>query len=228
MTDISQTSNPRPNAPGRPKDPEKRAAILAAAQNLFPSKGYDAVSMDAIAQAAGVSKLTLYSHFKDKDALFGAAVEEFCEHQLPHQAFELHPELSLHEALMLIAKGFIELTMDECAIQLFRIMAAQAGQNTRLAEIFFEVGPRRTLKDMEMFLCQRCEAGDLSIEQPGKAAEHFFVMLKGVRHMRAMVGVAPLPDANERLAHAEEVVSVFIRAYGKRKPDTGLTVAKAE
>ena len=129
---------------------------------------------------------------------------------------------------MLIAKGFIELTMDECAIQLFRIMAAQAGQNTRLAEIFFEVGPRRTLRDMEMFLSQRCEAGDLSIDRPNKAAEHFFVMLKGVRHMRAMVGVAPLPDANERQAHAEEVVNVFIRAYGKRNPDIGLTASKAE
>lgn len=200
----------RPNAPGRPKDPEKRAAILAAAQTLFPSKGYDAVSMDAIAQAAGVSKLTLYSHFTDKDTLFGAAVEEFCEHQLPHQAFELHPELSLYEALLHIAKGFLELTMDECAIQLFRIMAAQAAQNTKLAEIFFQVGPRRTLKDMEMFLNQRCESGDLDIPNPGKAAEHFFVMLKGVRHMRALVGVAPLPDPEERRAHAEEVVSVLL------------------
>ena len=214
----------RPNAPGRPKDLEKRAAILEAAKNLFPAKGYDAVSMDAIAQAAGVSKLTLYSHFTDKDTLFGAAVEEFCEHQLPHQAFELHPELSLREALLLIAKGFLDLTMDECAIQLFRIMAAQAAQNTKLAEIFFAVGPRRTLKDMEMFLSQRCESGDLDIPNPSKAAEHFFVLLKGVRHMRVMVGVAPLPSAEERRLHAEEVVTVFIRAYGRRNPDGTLCI----
>ncbi len=216
----------RPNAPGRPKDLEKRAAILEAAKTLFPAKGYDAVSMDAIAQAAGVSKLTLYSHFTDKDTLFGAAVAEFCEHQLPHQAFELHPELSLREALLLIAKGFLELTMDECAIQLFRIMGAQAGQNTKLAEIFFAVGPRRTLKDMEMFLSQRCETGDLDIPNPSKAAEHFFVMLKGVRHMRVMVGVAPLPTAEERLAHAEEVVNVFIRAYAKRDHDANSMAKK--
>lgn len=209
----------RPNAPGRPKDLEKRAAILEAAKTLFPSKGYDAVSMDAIAQAAGVSKLTLYSHFTDKDTLFGAAVEEFCEHQLPHQTFELHPELSLRDALLVIAKGFLELTMDECAIQLFRIMGTQAGQNTKLAEIFFAVGPRRTLKDMEMFLVQRCESGDLDIPNPSKAAEHFFVLLKGVRHMRVMVGVATLPTAEERLAHADEVVNVFIRAYGNRRND---------
>ena len=106
----------------------------------------------------------------------------------------------------------------------FRIMAAQAAQNTKLAEIFFQVGPRRTLKDMEMFLSQRCESGDLDIPNPSKAAEHFFVMLKGVDICAALVGVAPLPDAEERLAHAEEVVSVFIRAYGSRNPDGTLCI----
>jgi TetR/AcrR family transcriptional repressor of mexJK operon len=52
---------------------EKRAAILDAAMALFPARGYDGASVEAIAQAAGVSKLTVYSHFADKEALFGAA-----------------------------------------------------------------------------------------------------------------------------------------------------------
>ena len=34
--------------------------------------------MEAIASEAGVSKLTLYSHFKDKEALFCAAVKATC------------------------------------------------------------------------------------------------------------------------------------------------------
>ena len=75
-----------------------------------------------------------------------------------------------------------------------------------------------------MFLSQRCETGDLDIPNPSKAAEHFFVLLKGVRHMRVMVGVAPLPSAEERRLHAEEVVTVFIRAYGRRNPDGTLCI----
>ncbi len=67
-----------PSPPGRPKDMEKRAAILDAAMSLFPARGYDGASVEAIAQAAGVSKLTVYSHFADKEALFGAAVAECC------------------------------------------------------------------------------------------------------------------------------------------------------
>src|SRR5690606_22208157 len=60
----------RPAAsPGRPKDLAKRAAILQAAERMFLQHGFEGVSMDQIAAAAGVSKLTVYSHFGDKDAL---------------------------------------------------------------------------------------------------------------------------------------------------------------
>ena len=43
--------------------------VLAAATELFASRGISATSMDAIAAAAGVSKATVYKHWQDKDAL---------------------------------------------------------------------------------------------------------------------------------------------------------------
>jgi AcrR family transcriptional regulator len=43
--------------------------VLAAATELFASRGIDATSMDAIATAATVSKATVYKHWVDKDAL---------------------------------------------------------------------------------------------------------------------------------------------------------------
>jgi TetR/AcrR family transcriptional repressor of mexJK operon len=70
-------------APGRPKDLAKRAAILDAAKQMFTQHGFDGVSMDQIAAAAGVSKLTVYSHFGDKEALFVEAVRGLCEELMP-------------------------------------------------------------------------------------------------------------------------------------------------
>ena len=204
---------PRPAAPGRPKDPEKRAAILEAAMALFPARGYDGVSMDAIAQQAGVSKLTVYSHFADKEALFAAAVTECCEQQLPHRVFEPSLDQPVHEALTAIAHGFMDLIMDERAVTLHRMMVAQAGQNSRLTEIFFAAGPRRTLQDMEAFLRQANESGSLHVPKPDHAAEHFFCLVKGIRHMRVLVGLCPIPDSDERKAHIDEVVDLFVRAY---------------
>jgi AcrR family transcriptional regulator len=43
--------------------------VLEAALRLFAEQGIDATSMDAIAEASGVSKATIYKHWPDKDAL---------------------------------------------------------------------------------------------------------------------------------------------------------------
>jgi TetR/AcrR family transcriptional repressor of mexJK operon len=206
-------ASPKIPAPGRPKDLEKRAAILDAAMRLFPARGYDGVSMDAIAQAAGVSKLTVYNHFEDKESLFCAAVATCCEQLLPTQVFQPPPELPLRDALVSIGHGFIDLVMDERAVTLHRMMISQAGQDQRLTEMFFAAGPRRTLDAMESFLRQADASGQLRVPRPDHAAEHFFCLLKGVRHLRVLVGLCPLPGVDERGSHVDEVVALFLRAY---------------
>jgi AcrR family transcriptional regulator len=55
----------------RPSDPT-RARIIAAASTLFYAEGIRAVSVDAVADKAGLTKRTLYYHFKSKDDLAAA------------------------------------------------------------------------------------------------------------------------------------------------------------
>ncbi|MFK0273602.1 TetR/AcrR family transcriptional regulator [Ensifer sp. NPDC090286] len=52
-----------------------REVIVAAAEKLFYAEGIRAVSVDAVAEAAGVTKRTLYYHFDSKDALIAAYLE---------------------------------------------------------------------------------------------------------------------------------------------------------
>jgi AcrR family transcriptional regulator len=54
---------------GRPRSVEAHDRVLDAAQQLFSERGIDATSMDAIADASGVSKATIYKHWPDKDGL---------------------------------------------------------------------------------------------------------------------------------------------------------------
>ena len=55
---------------------EIEEAILSAAKDLFLSLGYEATSMEAVAQTAGVSKRTLYIRHSTKEALIKAVVED--------------------------------------------------------------------------------------------------------------------------------------------------------
>ena len=65
-----------------PYTPEHRArtkaSIINTARKQFNLNGFDGVSIDHIMKAAGLSRGGFYHHFKDKEQLFAAAVDSFC------------------------------------------------------------------------------------------------------------------------------------------------------
>jgi AcrR family transcriptional regulator len=54
-----------------------RERILAAARDLFYRRGIRAVGVEAIAEAAGTNKMTLYRHFSSKDELVAECLRQF-------------------------------------------------------------------------------------------------------------------------------------------------------
>jgi TetR/AcrR family transcriptional repressor of mexJK operon len=189
-----------PSGPGRPKDLAKRQAILEAAKTLFLSQGYASTSMDAVAAEAGVSKLTVYSHFNDKETLFSAAVVAKCEQQLPPLFFELPEGIAVENVLLNIARGFHQLINSDESVNLHRLVMALGSQDPKLSLIFFEAGPQRMLQGMERLLTKVHETGALSIDKPRNAAEHFLILVKGVCEL-PVTGTAA---ANRRPAEAAE------------------------
>src|ERR1700757_4844350 len=66
----------RPKILGTRAQPEQtRAAILNAAITEFAQEGVAGARTDAIARAAKVNKALLYYYFKDKEPLYGAALD---------------------------------------------------------------------------------------------------------------------------------------------------------
>jgi AcrR family transcriptional regulator len=63
-------------APRREGDLPPRERILSAARALFYRRGIHVVGVDAIAEAAGTNKMTLYRHFASKDVLIAACLQE--------------------------------------------------------------------------------------------------------------------------------------------------------
>ena len=60
----------------RAENADARAALLAAAAELFAKRGYRGASVDEIAERAGYSKGALYWHFQSKDELFFALMDQ--------------------------------------------------------------------------------------------------------------------------------------------------------
>src|SRR5271169_5160159 len=71
-------STSAPGRLGRRRQPEvSREAILRAAPAEFGEHGLSGARMDAIAHTARVNKALLYYYFRDKDALYGAVLDDF-------------------------------------------------------------------------------------------------------------------------------------------------------
>lgn len=206
---------PRTAGPGRPKDLGKRAAILDAAKEMFIELGFNGVSMDGIAAAAGVSKLTVYSHFGDKDTLFAEAIRTKCVEMMPDELFVTDAEGPLRDQLLGIGHAFFTLIGSDAAIATQRMMMTP-DTDDHVREMFWQAGPARTHAALTDFLHARVERGELAISELNTAARQFFCLIKGELHAHMMCGLCAAPDAPDTDAHIVASVDFFLRAYAPR------------
>lgn len=213
---IRTSAECKPAGPGRPKDLAKRAAILDAAKRLFVLQRFDGVSMDQIAAEAGVSKLTVYSHFGDKDGLFAEAVRAHCDQGMPTRLFEPDPGVPLRERLTAIGEAFFAMIMTPEAIAGHRFLCSPQITGSQMPAMFWEAGPQRVQNGFTALLERRIAAGELEIEDPARAASQFFTLLKGEPHAQAVFGYCCSGRHDTPQEHVAGVVELFLRAYAKR------------
>jgi AcrR family transcriptional regulator len=205
--------------PGRPKDMDKRAAILVAAKALFISNAFAGTSMDAIAAAAGVSKLTVYSHFGDKDNLFREVIRARIEDLLPEDIYAYDPLVDIGETLRMIARAHMQIDCAAENVGTFRAILSDCRQgNPRYGKLLWEEGPARTHQLMEHFLQQAVEHRALDIPSIPTASVQFFSLIKGDLLLRRLFGCDECPEAaaSEIEGMAMAGVATFLRAYRPR------------
>lgn len=214
---MTTSLSPAPNAVigglGRPKDLAKRAAILLAAKVLFLRLGYDGSSMDAIAAEAKVSKLTVYSHFNDKETLFAAAIEAHCINHLPPSLFDLAEHASISDVLYALASRFQQLIHNQESTELHRLLVTLAVQNPEKTRLFYDAGPQRTLNETARLFEQANQQGKLSIPDCVIAAEYFLSAFTGCTQLRLILAIDHVADRIAGERYVREVVQRFVRAY---------------
>lgn len=213
---MNSSAPVRAQGPGRPKDMEKRAAILEAAKSLFIRNAFSGTSMDAIAADAGVSKLTVYSHFGDKDNLFREVIRSRIQDLLPEQTYAYDAQEDIRDVLLRVALKHAHLDCNAETVGTFRAILSDCRQgNPRYGKLIWEEGPTRTHGLMERLLQQAVDAGQLEIDDVPRAGVQFLTLIKGNLMMRQMFGCTECPESyvQEIEATARAGVAMFLRAY---------------
>ena len=200
---------------GRPRDPERVRRIMEAARRHFYAHGLARASVDAIAADAGVSKMTIYSHFASKEGLFEAVVRDRVERVIGGMAgVEALDPKQPQKALLAIAEQFLTLAREEDTLGHFRSLYGAAGSQPEACRAFYTEGPERLIGDLAAYLRRADAAGTLNIRHPRQAADLFLSMFLGDGHMRGLM-MLDMPDAREGRALLREAVRVFMAAYAK-------------
>jgi len=213
---MSLSAQIKSPGPGRPKDMEKRAAILAAAKALFVRNAFAGTSMDAIAADASVSKLTVYSHFGDKDNLFREVIRSRVQDLLPEDLYAYNPQIESGEILHRIADAHMQVDCEKDSIGTLRAILSDCRQgNPRYGKLLWEEGPARTHALMEKLLQQAADAGVLTIPSIKTASVQFFSLIKGDMLLRRLCACdeCPIAAAEDIRTMARAGVETFLRAY---------------
>ena len=193
----------------------KTLQIIEAASKLFLSNGFGSVSMDAIAKHAKVSKPTLYSHFRDKEALFSEIMNTMCTNAGGTQFLDILEQDGIppEEALGQVGRTKLDMVINWHGLSLARIVFAETPRFPSLGEMFWQTGPKSYYDALEAYLIRMDNKGILKVPDPARATMNFDGMLMWNFIFPLLLGVIPLPSEREIHEHVDSVVPDFLRSH---------------
>jgi len=185
--------------------PAPRERILTAARELFFRHGIRAVGVDAIAEAAGTNKMTLYRHFASKDELIAAclrqlAAEKEAAWDAITRAHAGDPQGELQAWLELVDQYMTKLEKRGCALANAAVELPEKDHPARRVIEESKTAHRERLSRL-------CRAAGLS--EPERLADEVFLLIEGARISLQSVGPG---GPGSRLA---PMLQALIRDHGR-------------
>ena len=188
---------------------------MEAARVHFHAHGFERANLDTIAHDAGVSKMTVYSHFSSKEGLFEAVISTQTEGVVTARpgAAALNPQRP-EAALTAVGAQFLALIRDGDTIGQFRTMYSASATQPEACAAFYRQGADRLMNELADYLRAAQAAGTLRVPRQRQAADLFLAMFLGDGHIRSLLRL-PAPTALNDKALLREAVRVFMAAFGK-------------
>ncbi|MGW4369021.1 TetR/AcrR family transcriptional regulator [Nocardia takedensis] len=195
---------------------DKRRAILDAAFAVFTAQGYDRASVQDIADAAGVSKQTVYNHFEDKQHVFGEAMTVTADAVLADNLAVVErlrtPVADVRGVLVEVAHDMLSICCEPRSRALRWLTYAQIARFPELIDVVQGRTADRLGPALADRLARLVLDGQLRRCDPDRAAEQLLALLTGPVEARSRMGTREVPAADVR-AIAEDAVETFLRAY---------------
>ncbi len=195
----------------------KRKSILEAAAEVFCRQGFTGASIDEIAAEACVSRQTVYNHYREKENLFTAVVEDVMDraNAMLFTTLSTFPEKpdNLEDDLVAFA---VRLSHNCICNQdgkfLRKLVQSEGERYPHLFESWRQHGPGKIGTALAALFARLAHKNFLEIDDFDVAARQFLALVNADLQMSTLFGVTPTEA--ELDTAARNAVRTFMRAYG--------------
>ncbi|MCY4044393.1 MAG: TetR/AcrR family transcriptional regulator [Cellvibrionales bacterium] len=189
----------------------KCQAILAAAEKVFISDGFQKANMDTIAKAANVSKRTVYNHFENKYELFQTILKKCCEEFKISIDIPYSPTQPLDEQLYEILSNQWRVYGSDRFVKLARVVIAEYISTSKFIETLID-----EIQSQKTGIHRWLEAAINDNAIKPLCVEFGFEFLRGSIESFAhnpLLFDQPAPSKSEKDYILKEIIAMFLARY---------------
>jgi TetR/AcrR family transcriptional regulator of autoinduction and epiphytic fitness len=192
-------------------DAERRETLLSAAEEVFLARGYVSTTMADIAQAAGMSKKTIYQVFESKKELFDALMmDRLAVPRIQPEDVSRPPAAVLGTMLLDMAR----FVLSPKQIALTRLILAEIASTPEVGDVM-KVRCVQAERTMQNWLALQVSRGIFDIPDIPSAAAMLFGAAFGDFHWHLMLQLGEAPKEAVVRARIERLVAVFMREFAR-------------
>lgn len=166
--------------------------------------------MDAVAEKADVSKPTIYSHFKNKEALFAVVVEQTCDELNKTFAVQDISTFKPERALLIVGTSFGDMLLAARTGAVFRMVIAESRRMRGVGQDLHARIGETWEQSVASYLKQQSARGTLAVGDPRLAARQFLGTLKECFLWPELLGLSNHFTAGERKRVVAHTVKTFL------------------
>ncbi|MDL2200895.1 TetR/AcrR family transcriptional regulator [Halopseudomonas aestusnigri] len=149
----------------------RKEEILDAALIEFADRTYNAVSMERLAECAGLSKAGIYAHFNSKEEIFHALLERTTKQLCDFQGWLPDEDLTLPELVDVYIDRLYTTFDSPATISVYRLLLAESARTPELVQRWHNEVAHGLKERAQLIIQRNIERG---IIRPGVLTEHFF------------------------------------------------------